>query len=126
MNKKTILVVEDKDQFRKIYGDRLRFGGYDVLDAADGNIALTVLASHHVDLIITDINMPNKDGYQLIEELRAHEKFRHVPILVMTVFDEVEHYQKAIALGANDYLVKGMHTPNAVLEKVHKVISENQ
>ncbi len=118
MHKATILIAEDKDEFRTIYGDRLRFGGYDVLDASDGNQALEVLRANKVDLIITDINMPHKDGYELIKEVKADEKLKSIPIIVMSVFDQGDHLKKAIELGAVDYLVKGGVTPNAVNEKI--------
>lgn len=123
MNGKTILIVEDKDEFRKIYGDRLRFGGYEVLDASDGNEALKVLEEKKVDLVITDLNMPNKDGYELIKDIRAGEKTKSIPVVVMSVFDQAEHLKQATDLGADDYLVKGMTTPNEVLEKIKKYIA---
>lgn len=123
MHKGTILIVEDKDEFRKIYGDRFRFGGFDVLDASDGVQALEVLKSHPVDLVITDINMPNKDGYELISDIKTDEALKHIPVLVMSVFDTGEHLKKALSLGALDYLVKGMHSPNDVLSKVEKILS---
>lgn len=123
MAKQTILIVEDKSEFRKIYGDRLRFDGYDVKDAADGKEALKVLEENSVDLIITDINMPNMDGYELIQAVRANESTKDIPILVMSVFDQGEHVEKARALGATDYIVKGTRTPNAVTEKVKEILS---
>ncbi len=58
------------------------------LDAADGDQALKVLAENSVDLIITDINMPHKDGYELITAVKADEKLKHIPIVVMSVFDQ--------------------------------------
>ncbi len=122
MNKGLILFVEDKDEFRKIYGDRLRFEGYDVAEAADGEEALHFLKSKPVNLVITDINMPKMDGYQLIKEIKTDDALKSIPILVMSVFDGGEHLKKALDLGAADYLVKGMHTPNAVTEKIEKLI----
>jgi CheY-like chemotaxis protein len=126
MTKGTVLIVEDKEEFRKIYGDRLRFGGFDVLDAADGNQALDVLHSKHVDLIITDINMPHKNGYELIAEIKADEKLKHIPVVVMSVFDQSEHLDKARTLGAVDFLVKGVTTPNTVLEKIETLIVDSK
>jgi CheY-like chemotaxis protein len=122
--KGTILIVEDKHEFREIYGDRLRFGGYHVLDAGDGVEALEILKKNKVDLIMTDINMPNKDGFELIKDVRADLTNQAIPIIVMSVFDRGEHVEKANALGANEYLVKGRVTPNEVLEKIDKLLGK--
>lgn len=122
MSKPVILIVEDKDEFRKIYGDRLRFGGYDVLDARDGNEALTILRSQPIAVVMTDINMPNKDGFELIADMKADPVLKTIPILVMSVFDRGDHLEKAISLGADAYLVKGMHTPNQVLEQIKSMV----
>ncbi len=122
MNKGTILISEDQAEFRKIYGDRLRFSGYTVLDAEDGNEALEQLNSQQVDLIMTDLNMPNKDGFDLISDVRANEKTKQIPIIVMSVFDQPEHLERALKLGANDYLVKGRYSPNDVLNKVEDLL----
>ncbi len=125
MNKGLILFVEDKDEFRKIYGDRLRFAGYDVAEAGDGEEALNFLKSKPANLVITDINMPKMDGFQLIKEMKMDDSLKNIPIIVMSVFDGGDHLKKAMDLGASDYLVKGMHTPNAVTEKIEKLMQPN-
>lgn len=124
MNKGTILIVEDKDEFRKIYGDRLRFAKYNVVDAVNGDEALKILRSEAVDLVITDINMPKKDGYELIQEMKTDDSLKQIPVIVMSVFDQGDHINKALKLGAADYLVKGMFTPNTVTEKVDALIGK--
>lgn len=126
MTKGTVLIVEDKDEFRKIYGDRLRFSGYDVLDAADGNQALEVLRSKRVDIVVTDINMPHKDGYELIADVKKDEKLKQIPIVVMSVFDQSEHLKKALELGATSYFVKGSITPNEVASRIDALMADVQ
>lgn len=122
MYKATILMAEDKNEFITIYGDRLRFAHFNVLTANNGEEALTVLRDKPVDILITDINMPKKDGYELIKDVRADEKLKHIPIIVMSVYDQGDHIKKALDLGADDYLVKGMVTPNALSEKVDALL----
>lgn len=124
MYKGTILIVEDKDEFRKIYGDRLRFAKYEVLDAGNGDEALNLLRKEKIDLVITDINMPKKDGYELIQEMKTDDSLKHIPVIVMSVYDQGDHIKKALMLGAADYLVKGMYTPNTVTEKVDAIIAK--
>lgn len=122
--KATILMAEDKDEFRKIYGDRLRFAGYKVLDASDGLKALEVIKTEKVDLVMTDINMPNMDGYRLTSELRSMEEYRNLPIIVMSVFDKGEHLTKALEAGANEYFVKGQYTPNDITTKIEALLAK--
>lgn len=124
MERKKILIIEDKKEFRDIYGDRLRFGGFDILEAGDGGQALKLLSEQHVDLIMTDLNMPNMDGFEFITETKKDEKIKNIPIIVMSVFDRQDYVKKALELGANDYLVKGMHTPNDVLDKVKNLLEK--
>lgn len=124
MLKGTILIVEDKNEFRKIYGDRLRYDGYEVLDAPDGEAGLAVLNSRKVDLVVTDINMPKKDGFEVIKEMQQDEKLKRIPIFVMSVFDGGDYVTKSLSLGAVDYLVKGTHTPNQVSEKISKYLAQ--
>ena len=123
MAKGTILIVEDKDEFRKIYGDRLRFAGYDVLDAKDGIEALEVLKNKKADVVITDINMPKKDGYELLADLKADANLKSIPVIVMSVFDQGDHLKKAVDLGAASYFVKGTITPNQVTEKIDSLVA---
>ncbi len=120
--KGVILLADDKKEFRDIYGDRLRFAGYDVLEAEDGAQALKILGEKKPDLIISDINMPKMDGYDLITAIKINDTIKNTPIIVMSVFDQSEHFKKAMELGAADYLVKGVTTPNAFVEKVNAIL----
>ncbi len=124
IKKGTILIADDREEFRKIYGDRLSFAGYNILEAQNGEEALKILEDKHPDLIISDINMPRMDGYQLIANIKAKDEIKNIPILVMSVFDQSEHLKKAVDLGAIDYLVKGTNTPNAVVEKVDALFAQ--
>ena len=121
--KGTILIIEDNQDFVRIYGDRLAFADYMVMSAADGNEGLAKAREQQPDLVITDLNMPNKDGFAVIEEMRRDEKLKDTPILVMSVFDAPEQLARTRELGANGYVIKGTETPNAVVAKVEEMIA---
>ena len=101
-----ILVAEDSPTVRKLVTLALKAQGFRVVQAQDGMDALEKQARYEVDLIITDLNMPNMDGYSLIQAIRENEHLKDVPIIVLSSEAKEEDKQKAFALGADSYLVK--------------------
>lgn len=99
-----ILIVEDDVATRRLYKFLLTNGGYTVLEAEDGIAALEVLAVNECALIITDMNMPRMDGFQLIKEIRQQQNNIH--IIIITAFGTPETERQALRIGANDYLPK--------------------
>ncbi len=99
-----ILVVEDDKNLRRLMATYLMQEGYEVYHADDGEAALSILDSTHIDLIISDIMMPNMDGYELTEELRAAGYT--LPILMVTAKETFEDKRKGFLVGTDDYMVK--------------------
>jgi two-component system OmpR family response regulator len=99
-----ILVVDDEDVLREMLGDALRLSGFEVLEAADGSKALTVLQGAKVDLIISDVNMPGMDGYEMLSHLRAQGD--ETPAIMLTARRERADVTKGLKLGADDYVTK--------------------
>jgi two-component system chemotaxis response regulator CheY len=103
-----ILVVDDSPTLVKFVSYSLKSSGYEVVGASDGMDALEKV-SHletNVDLVITDLNMPNIDGYELIATLRRNDKFADVPIIILSSEEDDEDKQKGEKVGATSYLVK--------------------
>lgn len=99
---KNILVVEDDADLRSVIRDQLDSAGYNVLEASNGQIALRIIANQRVDLIITDIDMPIKNGLELLEEVRRGNSA--IPVVVMTGGN---HNEKLIlAAGASAFVQK--------------------
>ena len=108
MKKKThIMVVDDNHEILRIVGRVLELEGYDVSTAPDGNSALALLGECKPDLIILDIIMPGLDGFQVIDHVRQRSD---VPIIMLTAMHEVTLLQKALVLGADDYIRKTFDT----------------
>lgn len=99
-----ILVAEDDKNLRRLMAAYLEQSGYEVYHAEDGEAALSILDSTHIDLIISDIMMPNMDGYELIEELR-NAGFT-LPVLMVTAKETFEDKKKGFLVGTDDYMVK--------------------
>lgn len=100
----TVLVVEDDLATRRLYKFLLSSGGYSVIEADDGIVALEKLALHHCDLVITDMNMPRMDGLELIRTIRRD--FSDTYVIMVTAFGTPDIEKQALRVGANDYLAK--------------------
>jgi two-component system chemotaxis response regulator CheY len=103
---KTIMVVDDSSSMRQMVNFALARGGYQVVEAPDGADALAKSASQKMDLIITDLNMPNMDGIQLIRLLRAAAPYRFTPIVLLTTESQQQKKMEGKAAGATGWIVK--------------------
>ncbi|MFP4528657.1 MAG: response regulator [Candidatus Kapaibacterium sp.] len=107
---KTILVAEDSASVRKFITLALKIKGYRVIPTVDGMEALEKLPLEKVDLLITDLNMPNIDGLKLIRTLRESEEYRNMPIIILSSLSRDEDINQGLEAGANSYLIKPFNT----------------
>ena len=117
---KRVLAVDDSKTMRNMIVFTLNGEGYEVTEAVDGQEALNIASSGDFDLIITDINMPNMDGITLLKELRAKDKFRSTPILILTTEGGEDKKNEGRAAGATGWIVKPFD-PEKLLQVVGKV-----
>jgi two-component system chemotaxis response regulator CheY len=103
---KTILTVDDATTMRKMVSFTLRGVGHEVLEAPDGAAALSLLRTKPVDLVITDINMPNLDGIELTRRMRALPSFQRTPVLLLTTESDPGKKAEGRAAGATGWIVK--------------------
>lgn len=118
---KVIMTVDDSTSIRQMLNFTLSQAGYDVVEAADGQEAADKLAGLHIDMLLTDLNMPNKDGLELIGWVRSMPKFKFIPIIMLTTESEAEMKQKGKAAGATGWIVKPFK-PEQLLAVVKKVL----
>lgn len=112
------IVVDDSRAVRSILGRMLREIGFEVSEAEDGLVALQVLGdSGPFDLALVDWNMPEMDGLQLIQAIRANHVMDPMRIMMVTTETDIERIVRALGAGANEYLMKPF-TPAAVVEKL--------
>ncbi len=117
----SILAVDDSTSMRQMVAFTLKGAGYDVIEAADGLEALNIAKTKGVNLVITDVNMPNMDGISLIKELRALPSYRFTPLLMLTTESSPEKKQQGKAAGATGWIVKPFN-PDQLLSTVKKVL----
>jgi class 3 adenylate cyclase len=107
MNRRsTILIVDDTAELRDLLAMRVQVLGHQVEIAEDGCQALEMLESQLVDLVLLDIMMPEINGYQVLETMKADERLQHIPVIVISAIGEIDSVARCIQLGAEDYLSK--------------------
>jgi len=117
----SILAVDDSASMRKMVTFTLKSAGYDVEEAVDGVDALTKAQARQFDCIITDVNMPNKDGITLIKDLRLLTSYKFIPMLTLTTESGMEKKQEGKAAGATGWIVKPFD-PDQLLKTLKKVL----
>ena len=103
---KTILTVDDAATMRKMVCFTLKAAGHEVFEAQDGAVALSLLQSRPVDLVITDVHMPNMNGLELTRQLRALPSFGRTPIILLTTESDPGKKAEGRAAGATGWIVK--------------------
>ncbi len=103
---KKIMTVDDSASVRQMIGFTLKNEGYEVMEAEDGIDALKKLSNAQVDMVLTDLNMPNMDGIELIKQLRTHQNYKFIPIIFITTESQQEKKQQGKQAGATGWIVK--------------------
>jgi two-component system, chemotaxis family, chemotaxis protein CheY len=118
---KTLLIVDDSASIRQVVSMTLKGAGYDVIEACDGVDALGKLKGQKVNLIISDINMPNMDGLALLEAVKKQPAYKFTPFMMLTTETEQTKRERAKAAGAKAWVVKPFQ-PQQMLDAVAKLV----
>jgi two-component system chemotaxis response regulator CheY len=121
MTHKTILIVDDAASIRQVVGLSLKGAGYEVIDACDGKDALGKMTGQKINLIITDVNMPNMDGITFIKEAKKLPRYKFTPIIVLTTESQDNKKREGQAAGAKAWVVKPFQPPQ-LLAAVAKLV----
>ncbi|MGJ3522140.1 response regulator [Nitratidesulfovibrio sp. D1] len=117
---KLIMTVDDSASIRQMVGFTLRNAGYEVIEAKDGKDAVSKL-SGPIKMVITDLNMPNMDGIELIRQIRANAAYKFIPVIMLTTESQATRKQEGKAAGATGWIVKPFQ-PEQLLAVVKKVL----
>lgn len=118
-----ILIIEDDQYISKMYQLKLSLDGFDVQLAENGRLGIEKAKNFLPDIILTDILMPEVDGFEVIRVLKEDENLKHIPILIMSNLGQEDHIQKGLKLGALGYIVKSQITPSHVVEKIKEILA---
>ena len=119
---KKILIVEDESFIAEMYKIKFESYGYEVATACDGEEGIQVANKFMPDLVLLDLMMPHKDGYQTLKELREDERTRSLKVFILSNLGQKEEIDRGVKMGADGFFVKAHLTPTQLLGKVNEII----
>jgi two-component system chemotaxis sensor kinase CheA len=120
--RRRLLVVDDVVTTRSLVKSVLAAAGYDVLTAVDGVDAWRVLQEQGADVVVTDIEMPRMDGFELTRQIRASERFRELPVVLVTGLENQLDKQRGVQVGATAYLIKSAFDQRSLCETIGRLL----
>jgi two-component system, chemotaxis family, sensor kinase CheA len=121
----SVMVVDDALMVRELQRSILERGGYSVRTANDGAEALAMLTEQPVDLVVTDLEMPNVDGFLLTSSIRAHPRLANIPVLIVSSRASEEDHQRGLDAGADGYIVKAAFDEAGLLSAASRLLGRN-
>jgi len=121
-DKKLILLVEDDEFLAELYATKLSLEGYTVSLATDGDKGVKLAKSEKPDLILLDIILPKKDGFEVLKEIKADASTKQIPVILLTNLSQRDEVKKGLDLGATDYLIKAHFMPSEVVKKITQIL----
>jgi len=126
MAKQKIVVIEDDEILSKVIVEELKEAGFDMLTAFDGQAGLELVKSTKPDLVLLDIVLPKKNGFDVLKELKDSLTTKSIPVIIMTMLGQDEEIKKGLRLGAEDYIVKSQHAVSEIVEKIKDFFNKEQ
>lgn len=117
-NKKKILLIEDDKYIFRAYKDGLEHAGFEVIGASDGSEGVSEAKDKKPDLILLDLILPIKNGFEVLEEIKMDDATKNIPVIILSNLGQESDVAKGNALGAEDYLIKSNYSMKEVIEKV--------
>ena len=121
-----ILIIEDDQRINKVYMAKLSVEGITVVTALDGEEGLRKIYSEKPDLILLDLMLPRKSGFDILKEIKADPKVKDIPVIILSNLAQEKEIEEGLALGAVDYLVKTDYSIQQVMEKIKKALERSQ
>lgn len=122
MEKKKILIIEDESTLQKALTEFLTEENFSVFSALDGEIGVALAKKEKPDLVLLDIILPKKDGYEVLEELKGSEETKKIPVILLTNLESPEDIDRAFEKGASTYLVKSNYKLEEVVGKIKETL----
>ncbi len=121
---KKILFVEDEPTLQKAVGEILTQEGFQVFSALDGEKGLELIKKEKPDLILLDLILPKKDGFEVLKEMKENEELKNIPVIVLTNLEGMGDVEKALSLGATTYLIKANYELGDVVKGIKQILGE--
>jgi len=122
LEKKSVLIAEDSITARTLLKTILESAGYDVSTAVDGVDAFTLLKTERFDLVVSDVDMPRMNGFDLTGKIRADKALAELPVVLVTALESREHRERGVDVGASAYIVKSSFDQSNLLEVIRRLL----
>jgi two-component system phosphate regulon response regulator PhoB len=122
MSRENILIIEDQRGFRRIYQDALENDGFMVLIAEDGEKGLDLVRFHRPGLILLDLGLPRMSGFEVLQKIREDASLDKIQVVIFSVTGEEKDVEKALAMGADGFVLKGGYTPRQVIDLIQELL----
>lgn len=119
-----ILLIEDDPFLLNMYATKFELENFEVVVADDGEKGAKLALKESPDIILLDIILPKKDGFEVLKIIKSDEKARKIPVVLLTNLSQKNEIEKGMAMGANDFLIKAHFMPSEVVAKIKKIIGE--
>lgn len=116
--KQKVLMIEDDYFLRKIYRNKLTSAGFEFIEATNGVEGLNKIIFDKPDLVLLDLILPRKNGFDVLIEMRKNKDFKDIPVIILSVLGQESDVKRGLALGAQEYLVKSEVNLSEVVSKV--------
>jgi two-component system alkaline phosphatase synthesis response regulator PhoP len=119
-----VLIIEDEEALRKVLQEKMEHSGFETFAAKDGDEGWDMAKSKNPDIILLDLVLPKRSGFDLLSMLKQDPELKNIPIFILSNLAEDESLKKALQMGAEDYFVKAQHPINEIVEKVKNRLLE--
>jgi DNA-binding response OmpR family regulator len=120
----TLLLIEDDVLLTDMYTRKLEHEGFKVIKALNGEAGLRAVYEEDIDLILLDLLLPRIQGIEVLETLKQNEKSKDIPVIALTNLAKEDLKQKAMELGAKEFLIKAQQDPDEVVEAIRRVLNK--
>ena len=120
---KTIIFIEDEPTLQKTVGRFLENEGYEIKSAIDGETGLAMVKKIKPDLVLLDLILPKKDGFEVIKEIKEDETTKNIPVIILTNLEKTADVEKTLSLGATTYLVKANYELEEIVKKIKEILN---
>ncbi|MDA1337429.1 MAG: response regulator [bacterium] len=118
-----ILIIEDDKFLRELIVQKVSGEGYEALAASDGTEGLKIAQEEKPSLILLDLILPGMDGFEILLQMKAMEEIKHIPVIILSNLGQKEDVDRAVELGAKDYMIKAHFTPGEITKKIKEVLA---
>ena len=124
--KQKILLIEDDEEIREIYKLKFELSDYDIATVSDGALALSKIKEELPNIILLDILLPNKDGFEILKGIKSNQddKIKSIPVIMLTNLSNEQDIEEALKLGAEGYIIKAKNQPKDIVAKINSFLKK--